>query len=332
MTDHLGSVRVVMDDSANIEETRGYYPFGLPMPGRYEKASPPTQEDFTGHVKDNSTGLHYAGARYYSAALGRWTTTDPILGEKGPKKLLKQDARLLSMTSYNYSFDNSATLTDPTGLAPNDIIFEGEDGNTVRIETARDEVTARIPLEVSLKKSRRIPLPNFKETGSNVAYGIQVAASKTAMMATGTSQEAFMQAMAFGSTPGASCFAGVETAAVTGTSTEYSVGGSASFVFAWSTDNTTLEPKEFAGGYGLIGGTAEADMGAADAGINVEGSASVGSNAAMVEVGATGSAGPNLSFPFAAGPSRKGSVGAGGSVFLGTLPIPLGGISPAPFF
>ena len=127
VTDHLGSVRVVMDDSANVEETRDYYPFGLPLPGRYERENQGTQEDFTGHLKDEATGLHYAGARYYSAALGRWTTTDPIPERKGPKKLLKQDARLLSMSPYNYAFDNPLRLTDPTGLAPTDW-FRDKDG------------------------------------------------------------------------------------------------------------------------------------------------------------------------------------------------------------
>jgi RHS repeat-associated protein len=107
-----------MDDSANVEETRDYYPFGLPMPGRYEKGSPSTQEDFTGHVKDNSTQLHYAGARYYSGAFGRWLKPDPILGEKGAKKLLKQDERLLTMTSYNYAFDRPTLLVDPDGRMP----------------------------------------------------------------------------------------------------------------------------------------------------------------------------------------------------------------------
>ena len=106
VTDHLGSIRVVVDGSPDWVEQRDYYPFGLPMPGRHEKGSPPTQEDFTGHVKDNSTGLHYAGARYYSAAFGRWTTTDPILGGKGAKELLKNKPRLLAMTSYNYVFNN----------------------------------------------------------------------------------------------------------------------------------------------------------------------------------------------------------------------------------
>jgi hypothetical protein len=47
LKDHLGSIRAVLDGSGNAAERRGYYPFGLPMPGRCEKGSPPTQEDFT---------------------------------------------------------------------------------------------------------------------------------------------------------------------------------------------------------------------------------------------------------------------------------------------
>jgi len=97
-----------------------YYPFGLRMPGRTSQESPQeTEEDFTGHVKDNSTGLHYAGARYYSAAFGRWTTTEPLLHSKGPKGFLKQDPRLLWMSPYNYTYGNPVTLRDPDGRCPN---------------------------------------------------------------------------------------------------------------------------------------------------------------------------------------------------------------------
>jgi len=128
----------VLDGGGGVRETRDYYPFGLPMPGRYEKGSPPTQEDYTGHLKDESTQLHYAGARYYSSAFGRWTTTDPILGEKGPKALLKQDARLLTMSSYNYAFDNPLQLTDPTGLAPMDW-YRDEEGNIVHDEDVQSQ-------------------------------------------------------------------------------------------------------------------------------------------------------------------------------------------------
>ena len=49
------------------------------------------REDFTEHERDSATGFVYAGARYLMPALGRWTTTDPILGEKGPKKKMGND-------------------------------------------------------------------------------------------------------------------------------------------------------------------------------------------------------------------------------------------------
>jgi RHS repeat-associated protein len=119
LKDHQGSIRAVLDGGGGVRETRDYYPFGLPMPGRYEKGSPPTKEDFTGHVKDEATGLHYAGARYYSSAFGRWTTTDPILREQSPAKLLKDGkVRAFSMSAYNYSFNNPVKFKDETGEYP----------------------------------------------------------------------------------------------------------------------------------------------------------------------------------------------------------------------
>jgi hypothetical protein len=52
------------------------------------------------------------------AALGRWTTTDPILDEQGATALLEQDRRLLTMSAYNYSFNNPVLLVDPDGRMP----------------------------------------------------------------------------------------------------------------------------------------------------------------------------------------------------------------------
>jgi RHS repeat-associated protein len=106
MKDHLGSIRVVIDGSDNFVEERDYYPFGLPMPGRYEKGSPPTQEDYTGHVKDGETGLHYAGARYYSAAFGIWNAVDPLAGDRP------------GWTPYAYAVGNPVNLMDPNGMEP----------------------------------------------------------------------------------------------------------------------------------------------------------------------------------------------------------------------
>ena len=106
--------RAVMDCPGSVDETRDYYPFGLPMPGRYDEGSPPTKEDYTGHEKD-ATGLHYAGARYYLSAFGRWTSTEPLL-DANPAKLLEDGKGVLLSTSpYNYSLKSVATAwSDPT--------------------------------------------------------------------------------------------------------------------------------------------------------------------------------------------------------------------------
>ena len=89
------------------------------MPGRYEEGSPPTQEDYTGHVKDNSTQLHYAGARYYSSAFGRWTTTDPLADKN------------FADSPYAYAVNNPLRYVDPTGR---DTTVETESGDQLTIE------------------------------------------------------------------------------------------------------------------------------------------------------------------------------------------------------
>jgi len=103
LKDHLGSIRAVLDGSGAVKETRDYYPFGLPLPSRYDKGSPPTKEDFTGYEKDSETQLHYAGARYYSAAFGRFTITDRF-ADKYP-----------SLSPYQYAANNPASLIDVNG-------------------------------------------------------------------------------------------------------------------------------------------------------------------------------------------------------------------------
>lgn len=97
VTDLLGSIRAVIDGGGgSVDAVRSYYPFGLPLEGRYEKSSTPTREDYTGHLKDDSTDLHYAGARYYSSAFGRWLRPDPVLGRSRRRDVLSGDLRLTS--------------------------------------------------------------------------------------------------------------------------------------------------------------------------------------------------------------------------------------------
>ena len=50
--------------------------------------------------------MHYAGARYYMSALGRWNGPDP-LADAFP-----------GHSSYNYSLNNPINLVDPNGMEP----------------------------------------------------------------------------------------------------------------------------------------------------------------------------------------------------------------------
>ncbi|OZC01279.1 hypothetical protein BSZ36_17685 [Rubricoccus marinus] len=103
VTDHLGSVRLAVDTVGQTRAVTDYYPFGLQMPGRVYVQGTPTREDFTGHELDQETNLHYAGARYYSAALGRFTSTDP------------HAASYPGWSPYHYAANNPVSVIDPAG-------------------------------------------------------------------------------------------------------------------------------------------------------------------------------------------------------------------------
>jgi RHS repeat-associated protein len=84
--DHLGSTRMMTGGPGSPSSQtvfHDYQPFGYEIPagidGRgpsYGEIDDPRQK-FTGKERDSETGLDYFGARYFSAALGRFTSPDP---------------------------------------------------------------------------------------------------------------------------------------------------------------------------------------------------------------------------------------------------------------
>jgi RHS repeat-associated protein len=78
------------------------------MPDRTLADATNAKEDYTGHERDAETGLHYAGARYYMSALGRWTSVDPLADAQ----------HLLPYSPYHYSYNNPLSYTDPDGKNP----------------------------------------------------------------------------------------------------------------------------------------------------------------------------------------------------------------------
>jgi RHS repeat-associated protein len=102
VADHLGSVRAVIrvadgvvvqqlayDEFGNvlIDTAPGFQPFG-----------------FAGGLYDADTGLLHFGAREYDAALGRWTSKDPLRFRGGDVNI------------YAYVWNDPINVNDPSGL------------------------------------------------------------------------------------------------------------------------------------------------------------------------------------------------------------------------
>lgn len=99
--DAIGSTRLITDSNGNPVERRDFYPFGgtiIATPGNGRTCEVPANcpglggysvdvgmtLQFTGKERDAETGFDYFGARYFSAAQGRFTSPDPLLNSGQP--------------------------------------------------------------------------------------------------------------------------------------------------------------------------------------------------------------------------------------------------------
>jgi len=124
LTDHLGSVRVTVNEQGDPVGWDDYYPFGLQMPGRTQNASNPNDDQkFTGYLleQEGDLGIYHAEARLYDPVVGRFMQRDPLADE------------FPGWSSYTYTFNNPLRYIDPDGRAPGDFFdqngrFLGTDG------------------------------------------------------------------------------------------------------------------------------------------------------------------------------------------------------------
>ena len=124
--DHLGSTRVVTDASGNLKGRHDYLPFGEEIPsgigGRTTTmeygSNDGVRQRFTGKEWDTETGLDYFGARYLSAAQGRWTIPDWSEGAAPVPYADLHDPQTLNL--YAYVRNNPLTRSDPDGHCQDD--------------------------------------------------------------------------------------------------------------------------------------------------------------------------------------------------------------------
>jgi RHS repeat-associated protein len=78
ITDHLGSVRAVVDEGGTVRQTRDYYPFGMEMI-KGSTASPQNRYGYQGKELMEEEGLDWQDfhARMYDPAIARFLAVDP---------------------------------------------------------------------------------------------------------------------------------------------------------------------------------------------------------------------------------------------------------------
>jgi RHS repeat-associated protein len=97
---------MVVSSTGVPEEESDFSPFGT----EYVVTGPGSNRyKFTGKERDAETGLDDFGARYYSSAMGRFTSPDPLLNSGKP-----WDPQ--SWNRYSYVRNNPLARIDPTGL------------------------------------------------------------------------------------------------------------------------------------------------------------------------------------------------------------------------
>ncbi len=104
LTDHLGNVRVTVDESGNAVQGDDYYPFGLSF--NSSAVSPANLYKYNGFEVQVETGWYDYLARYYDPALGRFLQVDPAAD------LMRR------FSPYTYAFNNPIVFIDPDGMMP----------------------------------------------------------------------------------------------------------------------------------------------------------------------------------------------------------------------
>jgi RHS repeat-associated protein len=104
LTDHLGSIRDVIDGGGALADSLKYDSFGNIDTGTETNDAYRGRYTWTGRELDLETQLQYNRGRYYDATTGRWISQDPLGFDAGDSNL------------YRYLNNAPTGGTDPSGL------------------------------------------------------------------------------------------------------------------------------------------------------------------------------------------------------------------------
>ena len=158
--DHLGTPRLVTNGSGQRIGLHANYPFGTELLSSTTE-SPADNIKFTGHEWDDLGGdihaLTYMHARYYSAAMGRFLSVDPVLDQKFAV------SHPQAWNRYSYVRNNPLRLVDPTGKNA-DVTCDAKQNCTVTVQ-------AQIALD--MKDKKQVAAANAFASGATTYWNRQ---------------------------------------------------------------------------------------------------------------------------------------------------------------
>lgn len=124
VNDQLGTPRMVIDQTGSLAgvSRHDYFPFGEEMqaggnwraPARGYGADDHVRQQFTSKERDDETGLDYFEARYFSSAMGRFTSPDEFTG--GPDELYDFANAASDNPTFYADLSNPQSLKQPPGV------------------------------------------------------------------------------------------------------------------------------------------------------------------------------------------------------------------------
>jgi RHS repeat-associated protein len=105
ITDHLGSVRAILDVDGNIKSTHDFEPFGVELQPLSDESTN-LKYKYTGQERDYSTDLDYMHFRFYASAMGRFLK---------PDNLIPDITNPQNWNAYSYVKGNPVNFNNPSG-------------------------------------------------------------------------------------------------------------------------------------------------------------------------------------------------------------------------
>lgn len=156
--DHLGSTRIITEETGLPVERFDYFPFGGYTESQQTHADETVQ--FTGHERDQvgsipEAHLDYMFARYYAPHLGRFLSPDPQGGDVTSSQ---------SWNRYTYAANNPIRFIDPDGESPISALAKFMAKKSLR-EGIKDFAKKRIQKRLEKHMSKKMAKEFQKDLG-----------------------------------------------------------------------------------------------------------------------------------------------------------------------